>query len=202
MTEPQKDFLTHFSEDPEGAIQATNAKQIQTFVPFLSDMMNSAVSSFVGFESVEIDTEFGSGAWDKYFKTPMGQILDTYRAQNAAALANRETITKEVNGLKGKLLNDLVDYRTDSQKTATEKLEADNKELVDGVVGQVRTNLTGGLRRVENAGETVTEDMKGYLAERQAAIGGDESAGDWAKRTDYGNTLADYLAHQKTMEKQ
>ncbi len=202
ITEPQKDFLTQFSEDPELAIQKVGAAQMQTVIPFLSDLMNSGVSSFVGFESVEIDTEFGAGAWEKYFKAPMDQILDTYRTHNAAALANRETITKEVNGLKGKLLNDLVDYRTDSRKTASEKLDADNKELVDGVVGQVRTNLTGGLRRVEGATETVTDDMKGYLAERQAAIGGDESAKDWAKRTDYGNTLEDFLVHQKTMEKQ
>ena len=55
---------------------------------------------------------------------------------------------------------------------------------------------------MEGATETVTDDMKGYLAERQAAIGGDESAKDWAKRTDYGNTLEDFLVHQKTMEKQ
>jgi hypothetical protein len=200
-TEPQRDFLTQFSEDPEGAIGGVVGDQFKTVVPLLSNLMNSATGAFVGIESVEIDKEFGVGAWDKFFEKPMNQILDTYRSQNAAALSDRNTITKEINGLKGQVLNDLVEFRTGSRKTAAEKAEADNKELVDSVSGVVRTNLTGGLRRNESTGTEVTDEMKGYLAERQRAIGGDESADGIAKRTNYGNSLSDYLAQQKTLEK-
>ena len=204
-TEPEDDFLTQFSGNPEGAInarvKAQIAEQMAGMVPLMGGLINSATSAFVGIESTEIDQQFGAGAWAKHFDKPMKQIIESYRTQNPAALSDRNTIIKEVNGLKGQLLNDLVDHRTNSQKTAAEAAEAKDKAFVDTVTGQIRTNLTGGIRRIETPGSAVTDEMKGYLAERQAAIGGTETAEEWAKQTNYGNTLADYLAHQKTLEK-
>ena len=196
-----EDFLTRLSVDPEAAVAGIVTDQFKTVVPLMSNLINSATSAFVGLEATEIDTEFGPGAWNKFFDKPLGVVLDAYRANNAQALSDRNTVTNEVNGLKGKLLNELVDYREESRKTATEKSETKNKELVDGVLGQVRTNMTGGIQRAPGAEEEVTDELKGYLAEREAAIGGDKvDPKKWLKEKSYGNSLKDYLKHQESLK--
>jgi len=200
--EPQEDFLTRFSADPEGAIRDIGADQFKTVVPLLSNLMNSATSAFVGIESTEIDREFGVGAWDKFFAKPMNQILDSYRSQNVAALSDRNTVTREVNGLKGQLLNDLVDFRTASREKQAQEAEGRDKELEERVAGKLRTNLSGGLRRIGGEEHEVTDDLKNYLAERAAAIGVKVEPKQWLKETSYGNTLESYLEHQKKIQKE
>lgn len=194
------DFLTRFSEDPEGAIDARIASQFQTVAPVIGNIINSGTGAFVGLEAQQVDQEFGEGAWAKYIDKPLTVILDSYKQSNAAALSDRGTITREVNGLKGQLLNELVEHRDTSKQKATEAGEASQKDLLETVMAGVRTNLTGGIRSNQTVGEEVTEELKGYLAERQAAIGGDESGKDWLQRTDYGNTIEEYVAHQKKLE--
>ena len=198
--EAQEDFLTQFSENPERAIGGLVRGEFKQVVPLLSNLMNSATSAFVGIESTEIDKEFGNGAWSKFFEKPLNQILDQYRSHNAAALSDRNTITREVNGLKGQLLNDLVDFREVSRKAAREAEEGRTNELVDGVVKRIPTNLTGGLKRTGGVEHEVTEDLRGYLAERERVIGERVEPKDWLKKTDFGNTLSDYLEHQKKMK--
>ena len=77
--EPAQDFLTQFTSDPEGAISALVGKQFQSVVPLLGNLMNSGVSAFVGLAAQEVDQEFGSGAWTKFFDKPMSSILNNYR---------------------------------------------------------------------------------------------------------------------------
>jgi len=203
LTGPAVDFLTQFSEDPEGAVAAKAHEPVKQLLPLISNLMASATGAFVSMEAAEIDQEFGPGAWKKHFEKPMTSIIDNYRAQNPAALSDRSTITKEVNGLKGVVFNELVDYREESRKKAAETSANRDKQLTEGVLEQVtqRTNLTGGLRRAEGSGEEVTEAVKGYLADRARAIGTKaEDPKEWLQRTDYGNSLEDYLAHQKKQE--
>lgn len=196
-----EDFLTRFSTDPEGAIRDISVRTIQEAAPLVSTLINSSVSNFVSQEQSKIDREFGSGAWDKFFNKPLNTIMNSYREHNAAALANHETITREVDGLKGRQFNDLVKFREESKKAEAEAEQGQNKQLLDGVLKQVQTNLTGGIRRIPTDDEPVTEDLKGYLAERTAAIGGDEDPKGFLQRTNYGNTLEDFLKHQEAMKK-
>jgi hypothetical protein len=196
------DFLTQFSEDPEKAIDTRIGQGLQGIVPLAQSLINSTVSNFVTRETADIDREFGEGAWDKFFDKPLAVIMDSYRKTNTAALADNAVITREVDGLKGRMFNELVNYRDESQKKAAEAGSEKVKTLVDEVTGKVvqQTNLTGGIRRIEGSGEEITEGVKGYVAERIAAIGGNETPKDFLARTDYGNTLEDFLAHQEKMK--
>ncbi len=195
------DFLTQLSTDPRGAIAEVVRSEFKGISPLISTLINSGSSAFTGLEAEQIDRDFGPGAWDKFFDKPMGQLLDAHRQNNPAALADRNVINREVNGLKGALLDDLVEFRDEARKTATERGEADTKTLVDAVSGQVRTNMTGGIRRVDTGIEEVTEDLKGYLAERERAIGEKNDPKAWLEKTDYGNTIEDFQAHQEKLKK-
>ena len=200
---PTEDFLTRFAENPEGAIQGLVAGQMQSAVPLMSGLINSTVSNFVGRETLDINREFGSGAWEKFFDKPLSILMDGYRRSNVVALADDSTIRREVDGLKGKMFDELVEYRETSRKTASEKTNTDTKGLVDATTKEVlqQTNLTGGIRRIDSGTEEVTESVKGYLAERIAALGGSETGKEFLERTDYGSSIEDYLAHQKKTEK-
>ena len=199
---PPEDFLTRFANDPEGAIREVAGGQMQVAVPLMSGLINSTVATFIGRETTDIDRDFGTGAWAKFFDKPLGVLMDGYRKSNVAALADDSTIRREVDGLKGRMFNELVEFREASRKTTTEAGEADTKKLVDGVTETViaQTNLSGGIRRISTGEEEITEGVKGYLAERIAAIGGDENAKDFLARTDYGDSIEDYMAHQKKMD--
>ena len=195
---PLGDFLTRFSEDPEGAVKAAAREPVESIMPLMSNFLNSAVSGWTSLEANKIDTEFGAGAWDKFFNKPMTTILDNYKATNAAALSDNSVITKEVNGLKGVQFNDLVDFQAASRKTAAEAAEGTQKTLVDGVMTQVRTNMTGGLRRISGSAEEIPEGLENYLAERARLIGKEpEAAKDWLADRDYGNNIGDYRKHQE-----
>jgi hypothetical protein len=199
---PPEDFLTRFANDPEAAIREVAGGQMQVAVPLMSGLINSTVANFIGRETADIDRDFGKGAWDKFFDKPLGVLMDGYRKSNVAALADDSTIRREVDGLKGRMFNELVEFREASRKTETEGTEADTKKLVDGVTETViaQTNLSGGIRRISGGEEEITEGVKGYLAERIAAIGGDETGKDFLARTDYGDSIEDYMAHQKKLE--
>jgi hypothetical protein len=196
------DFLTRFSNDPEGAIRTLATEPIKEAAPLIMGLINSTVGNFVARETEKVDREFGPGAWDKFFDKPLSTIMDSYRQSNAPALAESGTIRREVDGLKGKMFEELVLFREESRKAATNTEQDNTKKLVDGVTENViqQTNLTGGLRRVGGAEEEVTEAVKGYIAERTAAIGGDEKPKDFLARTDYGNSIEDYYAHQKKLD--
>jgi hypothetical protein len=201
-----EDFLTQFGIDPEKAVDAKVAAGIQaqlgTIAPLIGNLMNSGTSAFVGLEAQQVDAEFGPGAWAKLFDKPMNTIIESYRTNNATALADRNTITREVNGLKGQLINELVEFRSTATKSNADNAAAQRKELADGIVEDVtqRTNMTGGIRRQEGGTLEITEDIKGYVEERQRAIGGTEDAKTFLERTDYGNSIEEYNAHQEKMK--
>jgi hypothetical protein len=201
-----EDFLTQFGVDPEKAVDAKVAAGIQaqlgTIAPLIGNLMNSGTSAFVGLEAQQVDAEFGAGAWAKLFDKPMNTIIDSYRTNNATALADRNTITREVNGLKGQLINELVEFRNSSTKATTDNVAAQRKELADSIVEDVtqRTNMTGGIRRQEGGALEITENVKGYVEERQRAIGGNEDAKTFLERTDYGNSIEEYNAHQEKLK--
>jgi hypothetical protein len=198
--EPVGDFLTRFSEDPEGAVKAAAREPVESIMPLMSNFLNSAVSGWMSLEANKIDTEFGAGAWDKFFSKPMDTIIDNYKATNAAALSDNKVITKETNGLKGVQFNELVDFRDASRKTAAEVAEGIQKTQMDNVMGQVRTNMTGGLRRISGGTEEIPEGLEGYLADRARAIGAEpENPKKWLADRDYGNSYEDYQKHQKKL---
>jgi hypothetical protein len=196
------DFLTEFSQDPEKAVKTLMRGEMGAIAPLIGNLMNSGTSAFVGIEAQAVDQEFGSGAWATLFDKPMNTIIDSYRTNNMAALADRNTITREVNMLKGQLIDKLIEHKTNAAKVTAEQTEADRKTLTDTITDDVtqRTGMTGGIRRHEAGAAVITEDIKGYVEERQRAIGGTEGAKEFMERTEYGNTLEDYLAHQKTMK--
>ena len=202
LNQVTEDFLTQFGTDPEAAVDTVVNKRLATLAPLIGNLMNSGTSAFVGLEAQQIDGEFGPGAFNKLFDKPLNVILDSYRANNAMAHSDRNVITNEVNGLKGKLFNELVEYREESRKKATESNEGQRKDLVDGIVSDVtqRTNMTGGLRRIQDGSLEVTDDLKGYLAERTRAIGGDPiDPKVWLEENDYGNTYEDFLKNEKKL---
>jgi hypothetical protein len=168
----------------------------------IGNLMNSGASAFVGLEAQAVDQEFGAGAWAKMFDKPMQTIVDSYRTNNATALADRNTITREVNGLKGQLINELIEFRDGARKLTDEQTDANRKALTESVLEDVtqRTNMTGGIRRQESGAEEITEAVKGYVEERQRAIGGDETAKTFMERTDYGNSIEEYTAHQEKLK--
>jgi hypothetical protein len=198
---PQGDFLTRFSEDPEGAVKSEAQKPVEMIMPLMSNFLNSAVSGWMSLEANKIDTEFGAGAWDEFFSKPMDIIIDNYKATNAAALSDNKVITKETNGLKGVQFNELVDFRDASREAASKAADDSQKVLVDGVLQQIpRTNMTGGLRRVSGGAEEIPEGLEGYLAERARSIGAEpEDPKKWLADKDYGNSISDYREHQKKL---
>lgn len=198
--DPGEDFLTKFSTDPEGAVAGLVQQQVAGLTPVISTLMNSGNSAFVGLEAQGVDQEFGAGAWDKFFEKPMAQLMDSYRKSNVIGLADRSQIAREVNGLKGQQFDALEAYRIEARKTFSENEEGNRKTFLDEVSGQVRSNLTGGIRRIDTGAEEVTEGLKGYLAEREASIGEQNDPKEWLGRTDYGNTIEDYLAHQEKLK--
>jgi hypothetical protein len=95
-----------------------------------------------------------------------------------------------------------MEFKTNSTKLTEEQKTKQQKELAEGILKDVtqRTNLTGGIRRIESGAEEITEQVKGYVAERQRAIGGSEDPKAFLERTDYGNSWEDFQAHQKKMK--
>ena len=197
-----EDFLTRFSSDPEGAVRGLQNEGFQQIVPLASSLINSTVSNFIIRETDQIDREFGQGAFSKFFEKPLGVIMNSYRQSNAVALADHSVISREVDGLKGRQFNELVEFREGSRKSATDTQESQTKDLVKGVTDKVlnQTNLTGGLRRIDGGEEEVTDALKGYLAERQAAIGGNETGKEFNTRTNYGNSYEEFQAHQEKLK--
>lgn len=194
-----EDFLTRFSTDPRGAIESVVGDQVKTLAPFFNTVTNSAHSAFVGLEAQAVDEKFGSGAWDAHFAKPIESIWAAYRQSNPTALADRTVIQREINGLKGALLDELVDHREKSRTATTKAEDAEVEKLVEAA--SQRVGLTGGIRRTDTAGEPlVTEGLKGYLAERERAIGEKVDPKEWLAEHSYeGNSLSHYLAHQKKL---
>ncbi len=194
------DFLQQFSNDPQAAIDSRVTEMFKGISPLISTLIGSGSSAFTGIEAQQVDQDFGPGAWDKFFAKPMDQIMNAHRKTNVAALADRNVISKEVNGLKGAMFNDLEAFRAEARKTVTETQEGKRKSLIDEVSGHIRTNPTGGIRRVDTGTEEVTDELRGYLAERERSIGEKNDPSEWLARTDYGNTIEEYQAHQKKLE--
>jgi len=194
------DFLTQFSADPRKAIEAVVAGQFRTVAPLIGNIMNATTNSATAAEAERVNNDFGTGAWESLIEKPLKTIIESYRQHNAAALSDPRTIVKEINGLKGQLLNELVDHREKHQKSAADANANKEKELVDGVLQHVRTNLTGGIRRMDTVGEEVTDSLRGYLEERDRSIGGETDPKQWLSETNYGNTIDDYVKHQASLK--
>lgn len=203
---PPGDFLTEFSQSPEQAVDARVDARLKALGPVLQNIVTGGHGAFVDIEAQLVDGQFGEGAWQEHFQKPLTKIWDAYRANNPVALSDRATIQREVNGLKGQLFDQLVEFKQKSAETRAAAANENLKSLTDGVVGAVveRTNLTGGIRRMDPGEPTAAEidRVKPYLAERISAIGGEESPKEFLKRTDYGNTLEDYRKKQAELKKE
>ena len=200
-TETETDFLTAFSQNPEGAIDARIAAGLKGIAPVIYTGLESAGAAHVDNEVGRIDKEFGAGAWEKFYQKPMDEIVGMYKAKNPTALGDRNLIRREVDGLTGRMVGKLVEHQQEAkdtvEKEGLEKLSTIQENILKEAAS--RTSLTGGIRRIPTAGEEVTEDLKGYLAEREASIGLEQDPKDFLKTTDYGNTLEDYVAHQEKL---
>lgn len=199
--EPEGDFLTRFSQDPEGAIKALVGGEMKGLAPFLNTMIEGGSSAFVDIEAQRINNEFGQGAWEKFYSKPMAEIVGMYQSKNPTALGDRNVIRREVEMLTGRMVGDVVKHQQESKdkvdKDGMEKLSNLQENILKEAVN--RTGLVGGIRRTPTGEQEVTEDLKGYLAERETAIGLEQDPKDFLKQTDYGNTLEDYVAHQEKL---
>jgi hypothetical protein len=196
--EPEADFLTSFSNNPEGAIKNVVSGELKGLAPFLNTILEGGSSAFVDIEAQRIDQEFGKGAWEKFYQKPMGEIVQTYQTKQPTALGDRGVIRREVDGLTGRMVGKLIEhqqeFRTKTEKDETEKVGVLQENILKEAMK--RTSLTGGIRRMPTGEQEVTEELKGYLKERMDAIGLEQDPKDFLKQTDYGNTLEEYEAHQ------
>lgn len=194
----QVDFLTAFSENPEAAIKGIISGEMKGLAPFLSTMIEGGSSAFVDIEAQRIDQEFGAGAWEKFYSKPMGELVNEYRTKQPTALGDRNLIRREVDGLTGRMVGKLVEHQQTSkdtvEKEGLEKLGVVQENFLKEAAN--RTSLTGGIRRVATGEPEVTDELKGYLAERLASIGLEQDPKDFLKETEYGNTLEDYQAKE------
>lgn len=194
-----KDFLTRFSEDPEGSVAGIIQQQIRDGIaPFLTTLSSSASQAFLDLEMQGVEEAFGEGAWDKFFAPHWKTIQSAYMKTNPAALSNRDIIKREINGLKGLQMDDLVKFKDETAKKLAEGEEGKLQNLTKTITEQVRSNLTGGgalMFHNEGNEPTVTEAVEGYLAERTRAIGEDVDPKEWLKATNFGNTLSDFRKH-------
>jgi hypothetical protein len=197
-TEPETDFLTAFSQNPEGAIKGMIAGEMKGLAPFLNTMIEGGSSAFVDIEAQRIDTEFGAGAWEKFYSKPMDEIVGMYQSKQPTALGDRGVIRREVDGITGRMVGKLVEHQQESKATVEKEGLEKIGTLQENILKEAanRTGLTGGIRRMPTGEAEVTEELKGYLAEREASIGLEQDPKDFLKQTSYGNTLEDYQAHQ------
>ncbi len=196
------DFLTELtSGNAEAAIGKVIDAKMGVLTPLLANLMKSGSKAFTDIEATQVDQKFGSGAWEKFFRSPMQHIMDSYAKTNPAALSDSAMISREVNGLKGELLDQLVEHRDDSQQASTQQEHSQLSTLTEGLRAEFRTNGTGGIRSITPVGEEVTPELKEYLAERDRNIGTKTDPKEWLEKTDYGNTLEDYQNKQAELSK-
>ena len=202
----ETDFLTELtSGNAEAAIGKVVQNQMKPFLGMIGGLVQSGSTAFVDLEAQRVDQTFGTGAWDTYFRAPMDSILGDLANREPSALGDRTRISKEVNGLKGVLLEKLVDFR-DKHKSDTETAELAKvgtlaEHLKESIMPDVinRTNGMGGIRTLEPGGVEVTEEVKQYLAERDRNRGTQTDPKDWIKATDYGNDINSYLQHKEKL---
>lgn len=198
----ETDFLTELtSGNAESAIAKVVQKELQGILPVISGMLQNGSSTFVDLEAVGIDERFGSGAWAKFFQTPINQIMANYAKSDPKSMMDRSVIGHEVNGLVGQQFEELLTYRNADQKTKTESETDQTSTLVDTVVSEVvnRTNGIGGIRQIEASGNiSITPEVEGYLAERSRAIGKPIDAKEWVKETDFGHDIDSYRESLQT----
>jgi hypothetical protein len=199
--ELDQDFLTEFSQNPEGAIKKAISSEMKGLVPFLNTIIEGGSSAFVGVEAERVDREFGPGAWDKFFQKPMDEIIGMYRAKNPAALGDRGLIRREVDGITGRLVGKLVEHKEETklaqERGDLEKLGTIKEDILKDAANRI--SLTGGIRRMNTGEPEVTEELRGYLKEREDSIGLEQDPKDFLRQTDYGNTLEDYETHQEKL---
>ena len=198
------DFLTELTTgNAEEAIARIVDQRLGSLTPILSGMIRSGSGAFIDIEAQALDQKFGTGAWDKFFQGPMKHIMDSYAKTDPAKLSDRQTINKEVNGLKGQLLDQLVEFRDAYQTTTTEQKAAELTKLKEGIMAdfQSRTNGTGGIRPFAPVGSEVTDEIRGYLQERDRAIGAKTDPKGWLEETNFGNDLDSYLTHKNSQSK-
>ncbi len=173
--------------------------QLQTLTPVMANIVQSGATAFTNIEAQEIEEKYGSGAWDKFFKTPMEAIMGSYAKTNPALMADSATIRKEVNGLKGQVFDELVEHRDSSIAARSTSKNTELGSMVDGITQEVhrRVNGTGGIRAISGAGTEISEGLRGYLEERQRSIGVKETPKDFISRTGFGNSIDDFLDHKK-----
>ncbi len=197
--EPQhEDFLTELTTgDPQAAIGRIVDQRVQqqlgSLSTFFANTARSGSDAFLSIEAQQVDATFGDGAWEKYIQAPMGVIMGEHGRSNPAALMDSALIHREVNGIKGELLDTLVTFRDASRSKAADSENASLAKLTDGITEAVRrTNGIGGLRRIEPGSGQIPEGLEGYLSERTQDIGKQPDAKQWLANTDYGNTIDDY----------
>lgn len=201
--EPATPWLDKFAADPEGSVKELIASEVSGLGPVLSTLNTSGHKALLGVEAAAVEERFGPGSWAKYFDKQLEPIWDAYRKQNPTALSDQSILHREVTGLVGESMDALIEHRDAHRKAQEESALKDVGTLIDRTASVVeeRTNLSGGLRRMDTGGPSRADldGIRQYLAERQAAIGGEETPEQMAKRVDYGNTLEDYDRHQEKL---
>ena len=203
--EPKKDFYAEMQDDAEGAIERRiDGRVKEQMLPIgevLSTINNSAHDAFVGMEANRVETEWGVGAYEKFFTKPLKTIFDQYRSVNASLLSKHDLIRKEFDAISGQVVNELIEFRDESRKVTAEKANKELAGLTEGIAGAVTTivGMTGGIR-APGAKVEVSEGLKEFLSERKKSTGVSETPEEFVSRTSYDNTIEGYLENKKKME--
>lgn len=207
--EADEDFLTELTTgNGEEALRRRVARVVQEqlggLTPVLSNLIQSGSAAFTNLEAESVDRQFGEGAYEALISKPMNTIMAGIAKSDPSAYADSATIKREVNGLKGQMFDQLVEFREKSRQTTAANESTKLTSLVDGVAEGVlrRTNGTGGLRRIATGTREVTPELKGYIDERIRGTGRPIDPKKWLEETDFDGNLDSYKAHVAKSSKQ
>lgn len=155
----------------------------QTLAPLLQPLYETTQADLVAQHQTKFDAEFGEGAWDKYVKADVDQIIEALPHNQRVSARHLNLV---VDGLKGRHFDQLTEARAANRRAQETAREAAAPLLGPG--------------RAKPSGTTLTEDEQQFL-QVLAANGRPVDKQDWIAERDIGNTEDDwrtYFAARKT----
>lgn len=167
------DFNRQWIENPQQVLAQTFAREAQPIVALTADALGEQLLSN---EESKIDEEFGPEAWQQVIRPKLDPVVAHVKATNPQQLLNKEAVRNAIRTILGHednraKLNELRDKWTKDRAT---KDTATVDQLTEQVLS--RSNLSGGIRRVDGKVEKLTPEQLGILDafERDMGVRPDE----------------------------